>query len=121
MNNPLFEKFREISWRRALTDAERTELNAWLETNPEFRAEWEAEMGLSASLARLPEPAVPSNFTARVLQEIERETPAESRSQPAAGWWQTFARKARWMMGTSFAAIAVILGFAIYGHQVQRQ
>jgi anti-sigma factor RsiW len=120
-DNPVFERFREISWRRALTDAERAELESWLANNPKFRAEWEAEMALSSSLRRLPQPAVPSNFTARVLRAVERETVSESHAHATAGWWRALAGKARWMVGSSFAAVAVILGLVIHEQQARRQ
>jgi len=120
-NDPVFQRFREISWQRALTAAEQAELNAWLEANPEFRAEWEAEWSLSSSLAHLPNPAVPSNFTARVMQNIEREALAENRSRTSNGWWQHLARKTRWVMGTSSAALLVVAGLVIHSHQVQKQ
>jgi anti-sigma factor RsiW len=120
-NDPIFERFREISWRRALTDAEHAELQAWLSAHPEFRAEWKAEMALSMSLTRLSEPAVPSNFTARVLQAVEREALVEARLQGTAGWWQVLARKARWVTGAAFAAIALLIGIGIHGRQVEKQ
>ena len=120
-SDPSFQRFREISWRRALTGAEQAELDAWLKANPQFRQEWEAEASLSSSLARVPNPAVPSNFTARVLQAIERETLAEPRSRAASGWWQNLLRRTRWAMGSSFAVLLVITGFLIHGHRVERQ
>jgi hypothetical protein len=120
-DNPVFERFREISWRRALTDAERVELESWLASNPGFRAEWEAEMALSSSLRRLPEPAVPSNFTARVLRAVERETVSESHAHTTAGWWQALTGKARWVMGTSLAAIVVLIGFGIHERDIKQQ
>jgi anti-sigma factor RsiW len=120
-NNPVFERFREISWRRALTDGERAELEAWLSNHPEFRAEWEAEMALSASLTRLPDPGVPSNFTARVLQAVERESAAEPRLRESADWWRALARRARWVTGPAFVALAVLVGIGIHERQAKRQ
>ena len=116
-NNPEFERFREISWRRALTDAELSELGTWLAIHPEFRVEWEAEMALSTSLMRLPGPEVPSNFTARVLQTVERDAAVESHTGP--GWWQAFTRKARWVTAGALTAIAVLIGFGVHERQIQ--
>jgi len=121
-DDPVLQRLREISWRRALTSAEQAELKACLKAHPEIREEWAAEMALTASLTQLPEPAVPSNFTSRVLQAVKREALAESRSPSAGTWWQKFAHKARWAMGTSFAAVVALSGLLFHGYHVhQRQ
>ena len=69
-NEPLQNPLRELVWRRKLTDAERAGLGA----QPEVQADLEIESRLSETLARLPDAPVPSNFTARVLQAVERES-----------------------------------------------
>jgi hypothetical protein len=66
-DHPLYNQFRELSWRRKLTPAEEAELAAWLRAHPELQAQWESEVGLSDALNRLPDVPVASNFTARVL------------------------------------------------------
>jgi hypothetical protein len=118
-NNPEFERFREISWRRALTNAELGDLETWLAAHPEFRAEWEAEMALSTSLMRLPAPEVPSNFTARVLQAVERDAAVESRTSAGLSWWQALTRKARWASAGALTAIIALVGVGIHQRQVQ--
>ncbi len=70
-------------WRRKLTDAERAELCV----QPEVAAELEMESRLSEVLAKRPDIAVPSNFTSRVLQAVERE----EANRPAAGSWLELA------------------------------
>jgi hypothetical protein len=72
-NDPVYERLREIGWRRKLTEAEAAELRAWLAAHPEAAAEHEGESALNRALGRLPDAPVPSNFTARILQAIERE------------------------------------------------
>jgi len=108
-NDPTYNRLRELSWRRKLTDAEEAELRAWLEAHPEARADWEAEAGLAAALGRLPDAPVPGNFTARVLQAVEREAAAELR-QPEwrMRWWL------RWVPKTAFAASVVAAGLVSY-------
>ena len=69
-DEPLQNPLRELVWRRKLTDAERAGLGA----QPEVQADLEIESRLSEALARLPDAPVPSNFTARVLQAVERES-----------------------------------------------
>ena len=72
-NDPIFERWRERSWRRKLTSAEQAELRAWLAAHPEAQAEWEAEMALNDVLDQLPDAPVASNFTARAVAAVERE------------------------------------------------
>jgi len=71
--DPLEQELREIISRRPLTQAEQAKLVGWIATRPEARAEWEADVALSAALTRLPERPAPSNLAARVLAEIDRE------------------------------------------------
>ena len=68
---------RESLWRRQLTDAERAELRA----RPETAADLELESRLSEMLAKIPDAPVASNFTARLMQAVEREE-----SRPARRW-----------------------------------
>ena len=70
MNQPEHEPWRERFWRQRLTQEQLAELRA---ANPDA-AEAELEAALSDAIARLPDAPVPSNFTARVLEGIERET-----------------------------------------------
>ena len=81
MNESLFNQLREQSWRRKLTDAEEVELRAYLAAHPEVQADWQTETELNAALGQLPDVPVPSNFTARVLRAVERETAGAPR-----GW-----------------------------------
>jgi len=74
MNHDLvYQRLCETAWRRKLTDAEQAELRAWLATHPDARVDWENEAELSRVLTWLPDIPVPSNFTARVLQAVERD------------------------------------------------
>ena len=68
---------RESLWRRQLTDAERAELRA----RPETAADLELESCLSEMLAKIPDAPVASNFTARLMQAVEREE-----SRPSRRW-----------------------------------
>lgn len=74
-------QMQEKSWRRKRTAAEEADLRAWLEAHPGSEGDWELEKRLTAALDSLPNVPVPSNFTARVLQAVERETAAASRPQ----------------------------------------
>ena len=114
-DDPIHNHLRELSWRRELTGAEEAELRAWLAARPEAQADWDAEARLSAALGRLPDVPVPSNFTARVLQMVEKEAAAELRQ--GKGKWQ-FSRRLRWLPKLAFAAIALGAGLVSY-HEVQ--
>jgi hypothetical protein len=72
-NDPIYQRLRETGWRRKLTEAEAAKLRAWLAAHPEAAAEHEAESALNRALGHLPDAPMPSNFTTRILQAIERE------------------------------------------------
>jgi anti-sigma factor RsiW len=114
-NDPIYDRLCELSWRRKLTDAEEAELRAWLATRPEAKADWETEARLNSALGRLPDVPVSSNFTARVMQAVEREAAAELRQGERK--WQ-FWRRLRWLPKVAFAAIALGAGVLSY-HQIQ--
>ena len=109
-NHAVYERIREQGWRRPLSPAEKAELSAWLDAHPEAQADWEAEAGLNQALERLPQAPVPSNFTTRVMQAVERET--GRRNQAPRSWIGVWRR---WMPR---AALAVLLvGVALLSHQ----
>lgn len=113
MNDPICHRLRELMWRRKLTAAEEAELRAWLETHPAARKDWEAEAGLAAALERLPDTAVPNNFTARVLQAVEREA-AAARRRTGGGLW----RRLGWLPRAAVATGVLGVGL-IACHQMQ--
>ena len=104
-NEPLQNHLRELAWRRKLTEAEQAGLRA----HPETQADLELESRLSEALARVPDAPVPSNFTARVLQAIERE---DARGVPTRGgswYWRVLVPRV--------AVAAVVVGFAGLAYQ----
>lgn len=74
MNEAEFQKLLETSWRRKLTAEEEVALNNHCAGRQEDRSRWEEELALNRVLSQLPDAPVPSNFTHRVWQEIERTT-----------------------------------------------
>lgn len=113
-------QLKETSWRRKLTPSEREELRRWLAEHPEQKEDWQLELALTDSLAHLPDAAVPSNFTALVLQAIETPAPQFSPVPGwAARWW---GRRWGWMPRASFAAIFVCAALFSYAqfHQATR-
>ena len=112
-NDPVYQRLREIAWRRKLTAAEQAELRAWLATHPEATAECEIDFALDDALARLPDAPAPSNFTARVLQGIEREA-MQSAPRPKNWAWV-------WRVLVPRAAVAmVVVGVAAFALQQHR-
>ena len=79
-DKPLSDELRELLWRRRLTDAERARAAG----RPEVLADLELDARLTDALTQLPAAQVPSNFTARVLQAIDRE---DARPQTLDGRW----------------------------------
>ncbi|MGA9452980.1 MAG: hypothetical protein WBW41_16750 [Verrucomicrobiia bacterium] len=83
-NEPLQNPLRELAWRRKLTDAEKAGLRA----QPGAQADLELESRLSEALARVPDAPMPSNFTARVLQAVEREAARGARTRSWPWHWR---------------------------------
>lgn len=110
-NDPTYDRLRESRWRRKLTEAERAQLGAWLAAHPDTEADWEAEAGLSEALGRLPDVPLASNFTARVMQAVEREAVAARRQR---GGWRLWYGCLRWLPRTAFAALAVSAALVTY-------
>jgi len=116
MNESEYQTLKEASWRRPLTDDEQARLDAWLRLHPETHNEWEAESALNRLMEQLPEVPVASNFTARVLQAVQREsvTPArrESLLHRLKQWFWRPAPRVAWAL-----LVAGLLGFGYHQHQ----
>lgn len=118
MNDPLYRELVEMTWQRKLTTAEEAQLQNWLTAHPEARADFEAESGLNHLLDQLPKaPKVASNFTALVLQQVERESAAIQRSQGQSAWagWR------RLLPRFALAALVLTTGLMLYGNQVSQK
>jgi anti-sigma factor RsiW len=114
MNNPRYHHLREQSWRRKLTDAEAAEVHRLLAADPDAQAQWQTEAALNAALDRLPNTPVPSNFTARVLQEVERQHRRSARRGKAN--WRGWLR----LLLPRTAVVAAIVGLSIVSVQQYR-
>ena len=116
MNEAEYQALRETAWRRPLTADEQARLDAWLFTHPQAQADWELEAGLNCRIAQLPDAPVPSNFTARVLQALDRQpAPVTLRPTPLARLWQWFrlpAPRIAWAL-----LLAAAAGFAYHHHR----
>jgi anti-sigma factor RsiW len=116
MNESEYQALVEASWRRSLTDDEQARLDSWLRVHPETHNQWEAESALNRLLEQLPEAPVASNFTARVLQALERESAAVARRESVFGrlkqWFWSPAPRVAWAL-----LVAGLLGFSYHQHQ----
>lgn len=108
MNDPEFAQWLERSQRRPLTPEEETQLQIWLTAHPEARARWDEEVSLDHYLRQIPDVPVASNFTARVLQEVERTD--RSRSSPFA-WPRWLSRRSLSWAGAG--AVGALACFAL--------
>ena len=71
--------------------------------------------GLREMLSRLPDARVPSNFTARVMAEAEREDARSGRGWKASGWsWQGLMPR----FAAATAAL-VLAGVVFHQHELQ--
>ena len=90
------------------------QLNAWLATRPEARAAWEEDAALNRSLQNLPDAPLSSNFTALVMQAVQREALPTPRVPSAIRlWW----RRLSWGIACATVAIsAVSVGLQQHHH-----
>ena len=114
-NDRTWQHWRELSWRRKLTPAQEAELRAWLAEHPQALADWQAEAALNRALDQLPEAALPTNFTARVMQAVTREAAAASR-RPRSPWlaWLGWRPRLPWLPKIAF--VPIVLGASLLSY-----
>ena len=106
-----YSQLMQAAMERELTAEELARIDDLLAQNKAELADFEAVDHL---LAKLPDVIVPSNFTARVLDEAQRQ----DQPPPALGqaWWQRlFAPQYRSIQLASAAAVALLIG--VFGYQ----
>ena len=99
---------REALWRRELSAAERAGLHP--------HSELELEMRLTDALAKIPDAPVPSNFTVRVLDAVERE---ELRAVRSRGW--TLNWRLLWPRVAVVAAVLIFAGVSLQRYETHSQ
>jgi anti-sigma factor RsiW len=120
MSIPDAGRLAELAWRRNLTPEQQARLREYLATHPAARGPWELEAALTRALHGLPPAPVSSNFTALVLQAVQR-APARSawrRRLDLASWFP-----AGWLPRAALAATMICLGVgtALEYQTLQRQ
>lgn len=117
MDDPIYMRLREQSWRRELTEAEEAKMRAYLADHPEARADWEVEAALSQVLNHLPDAPLASNFTARVLQAVQWESARPTHTHEAwrsKFWWWSLG----WMRKAAVVVLVLGLGLvSLHGYQ----
>jgi len=113
MNDSAYQRLREEQWRRKLTEAEETELRAYFAAHPEAQEDWESDAELNQLLEHLHQaPPVSSNFTALVLQAVERDSAAAERAS-GRSVLQYFHR---WLPRAAVASLVLGVGVIAYEH-----
>ena len=109
-HDPVYQRLREIGWRRALTDEEQSELRAWLAAHPEAATDIKLETALNSALTKPPSIPLSSNFTSRVMAAIEQDEAAQNRatSRPKTHWWRIFVP--RFAIAT-LVVVTITLGY----------
>ncbi len=122
MNEDLLSVLRDTLLRRDLTSEEEIRLADWLRQNPGRVADWRAEAALARGLRRIPNAPVPSNFTMRVIAEVEREAAAASRRRlPWLGRLDWRSGWRRWATALGVAGLVVLGGIFQQMQQVHRR
>jgi anti-sigma factor RsiW len=98
----------DIASRRPLTVEEETRLQAHLAANPSVKSTWEEELALTRLLNRLPDAPLASNFTAQVLQAVEREPQQRHRSQGIFDWLDLRGPARQFTAACAAVAIAIL-------------
>ncbi len=110
----------ELVWRRGLSPDQQARLRQYLDAHPEARSQWEQEAALTRALNRLPPAPVSSNFTALVLQAVQRA--------PAPSTWRRRLDFVAWLpsgwmprVALAAAMICLSVGTACECQAIQRQ
>jgi len=111
MPNADSQELTELAWRQRLTPGEQARLLQHFAAHPQARSEWECEAALTRALNRLPPAPVSSNFTALVIQAVQRAParPAWRRHLDPASWlpagWRTRVALGATMVCLSFLTV----------------
>ncbi len=117
-----YNDLREISWRRPLHPAEEAQVQTYLALHPEALSDWEAESGLTHLLDQTADVPLASNFTAQVLQALDREDAAPARRAILARWWQRWLQNPLPRLAWATAILlATFYGYQQYQHHEQEQ
>jgi anti-sigma factor RsiW len=115
MNDADFNELELEALRRPLKADEETALQAYLAAHPEAQADWQTDLALNHVLRRLFDAPLSSNFTAQLLQAVEREERIAARRPPRTRWLRVWSW--RWPAQAALAGVvacACLLSYAQY-------
>ena len=112
MNGPDHSQFWKAGLRRNLTSEEEAQWQDRLNAQPDALARFEDEVNLNRLLQHLPEPPVSSNFTAQVIQRIQRESRPHARPF-VLRWWADYIALG-WGRKLAFASVLLLLSLLSY-------
>ncbi|MBI5384599.1 MAG: hypothetical protein HZA90_07900 [Verrucomicrobia bacterium] len=116
MNDPVYRKLLETSWRRPLTPEEQARLAEFLAAHADAARDWEAEVALDRFLRAQRPPPLASNFTAQVLRAVEAEQARQRGRSPWRVWWEDWGR----VLAPRLAWAGAALVLAVAGMQEYR-
>ena len=116
MNESEYQALLEKTWRGPLDPEEQARLDAWLATRPQARAEWESENALNRCIGQLPDAPLPSNFTARVLRALDKESAEAARRASVSDWLRRWFRRPVVRIAWAVLLLSAAL-IAYYEHQ----
>lgn len=106
MNESSYNQLKQKSWVEPLSAEETAELKQYLGGNPPGQQDWDDDVALTSALNRLPNAPVSSNFTARVMQAVQREEAQAARKSTS---WRAFWRYG-WIPKFAIAVAMFCLG-----------
>ena len=122
MNNPVHDELIRLSLKRELTEDDRARIEAALAAHPELREQWEADAALGRALRTLPDAPLSSNFTSRVLDEIDlndRDLARAAARSSWRGWLRRIQPRVSWAFALA-VVVAYMAGLGLLTSIVQR-
>jgi len=117
MNEDPRPRLQDILQRRELTPAEEQSLADWLARHPADAPDWAESARLALALRGMQPAPVPSNFTARVLNEVRRQAPVSKTStgpRPGGAW--SWLKPRHWIPAASILAAVAVVGWQQHQH-----
>lgn len=114
MNEDPLPQLHDVLLRRELTPAEERAVATWLARRPEAAAEWNETVRLARAIRGLPQAPVPSNFTARVLDEVRRDlarTERDRNPNPRRRVGPAWFSLRRWIPAATAVTVAMVAGW----------
>lgn len=112
MSEDPIQKLRDTLLCRDLSPDEERALADWLAAHPDEARAWKEDRVVGRALRGLPRPAMSTNFTARVMAEIRRETGTTVDLRPSVRrrLWERW----RGFLPLSAAGLVLVGGLAVW-------